>query len=296
MLALILSATACDREPRPATPFSGAAAMTYVQAQVAFGPRVPGTLGHTRTGDWIIQQMRARSDTVIVQSWNHVSARGDTLPLRNILARIRPDAAQRVLYVAHWDTRPVSDKAADPAQRQLPVPGANDGASGVALLMALADVLKTNSPEYGVDLLFVDGEDYGEFSPDVDVLLGSKYFAAHLPSPDYRPLFAVVWDMIGDADLRIYQEGHSVQRAPEVVTRVWETASELGYSRYFVARPGEAITDDHLPLLEAGLRAITVIDIDFPYHHTPEDRVDKVSPRSLQITGDVATTLVLPRQ
>ena len=268
--------------------------MGYIRTQLGFGPRVPGTLGHRRAGDWIVEQMRSRADTVIVQTWLHVTARGDTLPMRNILARFRPGAEQRVLYVAHWDTRPVSDKARDPVNRQLPVPGANDGASGVALLMALADVLRANPPEYGVDLLFVDGEDYGDFETGTDVLIGSKYFAKHLPSPDYRPLFAVVWDMIGDADLQIYQEGHSVQHAPEIVSRVWETASDLGYSRYFVPRAGEAITDDHLSLLDAGIRAIDVIDFEYPYHHTPEDRIDKISARSLQIVGDVATALIVP--
>jgi Zn-dependent M28 family amino/carboxypeptidase len=222
-----------------------------------------------------------------------VTADGDTLPLRNILARIRPQAAGRVLYVTHWDTRPISDEAKDPAQRKLPVPGADDGASGVALLIALGDALKKTPPTVGVDLLFVDGEDYGQFSPkQVDVLLGSTYFAQHLPSPDYRPLFGVLWDMIGQKDLHIPQEAYSVQRAPEVVQLVWRTAADLGYSRIFVPSVGQAVTDDHIPLLDAGLRVIDVIDLDYPYHHTPEDTFDKLSAKSLQVVGDVATALV----
>ncbi|HJU64446.1 MAG TPA: M28 family peptidase [Gemmatimonadaceae bacterium] len=285
---------ACDRDGGAKTEFSGERAMEYIRTQLQFGPRIPGSLGHQRTGDWIVDQMRQRADTVIVQSWSHVTQAGDTLPLRNILARHNPAASERILYLAHWDTRPVADQAPQPSRRQLPVPGANDGGSGVALLMALADVLKAAPPEIGVDLLFVDGEDYGEFdrAKRHDVLIGSTYFAAHLPSPDYRPLYGVLWDMIGDGDLQLYQEGYSVERAPEVVSLVWETARRLGYSRYFIPQVGQAVADDHLPLLDAGLRVIDVIDIQYPAHHTPDDLIDKVSARSLQVVGDVAVSLI----
>ena len=275
------------------TAFDGAAAHGYVKAQLDFGPRVPGTAGHRRTGDWIVEQMRRSADTVIEQRWTHVSAAGDTLPLRNIIARFRPEAAERVLYLTHWDTRPVSESAADARRRSLPVPGANDGASGVALFVALADALKQTPPSVGLDLLFVDGEDYGDFGPPLgDVLLGSTYFAEHLPSPGYRPLYGVLWDMIGDRDLRIAQEGNSLSAAPEVVQRVWGVADELGYSSVFVPETGEYITDDHIPLIKKGLLVIDVIDLDYPHHHTPDDTLDKVSPRSLQVVGDVALRLV----
>ena len=294
LLVLATAISACETAESftPKTSFNAARAMEYVRTQLDFGPRVPGTEGHRRAGDWIVEQMRLRADTVIEQRFSHVTANGDTLPMRNILARIKPAATQRVLYVAHWDTRPISEKASSPGDRALPVPGANDGASGVAVLMGVADVLKMTPPTWGVDLLFVDGEDYGDFSTGRDVLIGAKYFAQHLPAPDYRPLFGVVWDMIGDANLGIYQEGHSVRRAPEIVSRVWQAAADLGYSGFFVPRVGESITDDHLPLLDAGLRVIDVIDIEFSAHHTPFDTIDKVSERSLQIVGDVALKLL----
>jgi Zn-dependent M28 family amino/carboxypeptidase len=294
VLVCLLFLAACETAESfaPKTSFNGARAMEYVRTQLDFGPRVPGTEGHRRAGDWIAEQMRLRADTVIEQRFSHVTAAGDTLPMRNVLARIKPAAMQRVLYVAHWDTRPVSDRASSPADRATPVPGANDGASGVALLMAVADVLKVTPPTWGVDLLFVDGEDYGDFTAGRDVLIGAKYFAQHLPAPDYRPLFGIVWDMIGDTNLGIYQEGHSVRRAPEIVSRVWQAAADLGYSGFFVPRVGESITDDHLPLLDAGLRVIDVIDIEFAAHHTPFDTIDKVSERSLQIVGDVAVRLL----
>jgi Zn-dependent M28 family amino/carboxypeptidase len=280
------------------TAFSGDSAMGYIRHALTFGTRVPGSAGHRRAAEWIAAEMGQRADTVVVQQWTHVTAAGDTLPMRNILARYRPEATERVLYVTHWDTRPVSESDPDPDARQLPIPGANDGTSGIGLFLALGDVLKQTPPTYGVDLLFVDGEDYGDFDKKQDVFIGSIYFADHLPSSDYRPLFGVVWDMIGDKELNIYYEPNSVAAAPEVVTRVWQMADSLGYGRYFIPQAGSvAIEDDHMPLIKKGLRVIDVIDFDYgppgrTYHHTQDDTVDKLSARSLQIVGDVATALV----
>jgi len=306
LACVLLLFGACERSAStPTTPFDGETARGYVKAQLDFGSRVPGTEAARKTGDWIVAQMRTRADTVIEQRWTHVTAKGDTLPLRNIFARFRPQASTRILYVTHWDSRPVSDQAEDPTKRSLPVPGANDGASGVGLFIALGDVLKKTPPTVGVDLLFVDGEDYGTFGPpDVDVLIGSTYFAEHLPA-GYQPIFGVLFDMIGDADLSIPQESNSVTRAPEVVSRVWDTAAKLGYQRYFPPTLGYAVTDDHIPLLDKGLRVIDVIDLDYlgppgsgkpNYHHTPEDTLDKVSAQSLKVVGDVAYSLITGAQ
>ena len=288
----LLGLFGCDRGPSVRGPFDGEAALGYAKAQLHFGPRVPGTAAHRSAGDWIVARMRERADTVIEQTWTHVTVDGDSLPMRNILARFRPEAAERVLYVAHWDSRPRSESAAEPERQSLPVPGANDGASGVALMIALGDVLKAAPPTLGVDLLFVDGEDYGDFSTYHDVLIGSIWFADHLPSADYAPLFGVLWDMVGDRDLQIFQERNSLQGAPEVVKRVWDTADDLGYGRWFVAEPKHRVTDDHIPLLRKGLRVIDVIDLDYAHHHTPDDTLDKISAQSLKIVGDVAYALV----
>ena len=306
LFAALPALAACDRmTQRPRTAFVADSAMSYARQQLAFGPRVPGTPQAQRTGDWIVAMMRQRADTVIEQRWTHRTADGKDLPLRNVLARFRPEAPQRLLYLTHWDTRPVAD--ADPilGNRGSPIPGANDGAAGVGLLIALGDALKKTPPNIGVDLLFVDGEDYGKtFEPPyTDVLIGSRYFAENLPSPDYRPVIGVLWDMIGDADLNILQEGHSMRRAPEVVTRVWTKAAEFGYEKYFIPRGGYDVTDDHVPLLDKGLRVIDVIDLDYGplgpdgvaspnYHHTMQDTIDKISTRSLQIVGDVALGVV----
>jgi hypothetical protein len=292
LLCTALMLAACHGD-RAHTAFDGATALGFVRTQLDFGPRIPNTDGARRCGDWIIAEMRAHADTVIVQTWTHTTVDGKALALRNIFARWRPQATERVLYVTHWDSRPVSDDDPDPANRSKPMPGANDGASGVALFVELATVLKRTPPNVGVDLLFVDGEDYGQFQPKKqDVLLGSAYFATHLPAPGYQPLYGVLFDMIGQRDLQIYEEGNSVQRAPEVVARVWQAAADMDYSNVFMPRSKYTIDDDHLPLLDAGLRVIDVIDYDYPVHHTTRDTIDQLSARSLQIVGDVATGLV----
>jgi Zn-dependent M28 family amino/carboxypeptidase len=218
-----------------------------------------------------------------------------------------------VLYVTHWDTRPVADEDPNLGNRARPIIGANDGASGVGLFLALGDVFKKTPPSVGVDLLFTDGEDWGRFDADSsgkawpDALFGSQYFAQHPPSADYQPLFGVLFDMIGAAELHLWQEQNSVQRAPEVVSRVWSTAKDLGYGAYFHDQPGQALTDDHIPLLNRGWHVIDLVDWpygvvpanagpdDAPnpnYHHTIQDTIDKVSAGSLQIVGDLAVALV----
>jgi hypothetical protein len=304
LLFLLVALTGCDRLSGPKTDFDAGAAINYTKQQLAFGPRVPGTPAAQKAGDWIASMMRQRADTVIEQRWTHRTADGKDLPLRNILARFNPKATNRILYLTHWDTRPVADSDPVLGNRSTPIPGANDGAAGVGLFIALGDALKKTPPDVGVDLLFVDGEDYGSFDPPApDVLIGSRYFADHLPSADYRPIFGVLWDMIADKDLNILQEVNSVQKAPEVVGRVWETARELGYDEYFLPQVGQEITDDHVPLLEKGLRVIDVIDIDYgplnsfgvpspSYHHTLQDTIDKISERSLQVVGDVALKVI----
>lgn len=300
LLAVALQGGACGRgEATVATPFDGEKALSYVGRFMEFGARVPGTEAHKKAGDWIVSEMRLRADTVIVQEWTYRTTIamgsmpvGTTLPLRNVLARFNPMAEERLLYVTHWDSRPVADKSTTDSLRRLPTPGANDGGSGVGLFLALGDVLKATPPGIGVDLLFVDGEDYGQFTPDVDVLLGSKYFADNLPSANYRPLFGVVWDMVGETDLRIPQEEHSINRAPEVVERVWRTAADMGHGNVFIPSSTFPITDDHLPLLDKGLRVIDVIDLDYAHHHTVNDTIDKLSARSLKVVGDVAWKLI----
>ncbi|HEV7367308.1 MAG TPA: M28 family peptidase [Gemmatimonadales bacterium] len=286
----ILAFMGCRKE-RPPREFDGQAAFRYIEKQVGFGPRIPGTKAHQQMATWLDSLLRQRADSVVVQSWNHVTVKGDTLQLRNFLARFNPSAQKRILFLAHWDSRPRADS---PVSRDStkPVLGANDGGSGVALLLGVADVLKRTPPAIGVDLLFVDGEDYGDFTKaPADVLIGSRYYGAHQVAGP-KPLYAVLFDLIADKDLQIYQEGNSLVGAPEVVELVWDTAKDWGYGGYFIASPRHTLIDDHLELQKAGIRAIDVVDFDYPAWHTQYDTIDKVSPASLQIVGDVATALV----
>ena len=288
---LACQARAGDGGSKAPVEFNGRTALSYIERQMSFGPRIPGKPGHQLEADWLLAELRARADTVIVQDITHRLHRGGVLHLRNFFARFRPQATERVLFLAHWDTRPTADKSANLGQQRMPVPGANDGASGVAVLLGVADALKAQPPANGVDLLFVDGEDYGDFADTNDVLIGSRWFAAHQP-PGYQPLFAVLFDMVGDKDLQIYQEGQSVAFAPEVVQRVWRVAAERGHERQFIPSVKPTLIDDHVSLQKAGIHAIDVVDFDYPYWHTTEDTLDKVSAESLQIVGDVAVALV----
>ena len=293
----MLGAAGCDRTPAAARTFDGAAALAYAGQQVAFGPRVPGTEGHARMAAWLDSLLRTRADSVVAQRWTHVTVAGDSVPLVNFLASFNPAAPNRILFLAHWDTRPRSDgPAATPADSATPVPGANDGASGVAVLLGVADALDSVPPTIGVDLLFVDGEDLGDFFVDgrPDVLIGSRYYAANQLAP--KPLYAVLFDMVGDRDLRISREGNSVIGAPEVVDLVWRVAADAGYAHVFVPFEGTTATDDHIELQRVGIRAIDVIDFSYGpgngWWHSPNDTMDKISAESLGIVGDVALRLV----
>ncbi len=293
LLLLVLLLTACRDEAPTPREFDGQSAFEYIERQLEFGYRIPGTEGHRRMAAWLDSAVRQRADSVITQRWTHVTVKGDSLPLQNVIARYNPGAEKRILFLAHWDTRPTADSPRSPDSSKA-VLGANDGASGVALLLGVADVLKRTppGPDLGVDLLFTDGEDYGDFikTPN-DVLIGARHYAANQP-PGPKPLYAVLFDLVADKDLRIYQEGNSVTGAPEVVSLVWEMARDLGYGKIFVDTPNHLLTDDHLELQKAGIRAIDVVDFDYPAWHTPFDTIDKVSGESLQIVGDVAMGLV----
>lgn len=294
MALVTLAMVACGGEGKSSLPreFDGGAALASVETQVAFGPRIPGTPGHASMAKWLDSLVRTKTDSVVVQRWWHHAASGDSVEMTNIIARVNPAATTRVLYLAHWDTRPFSDGPSS-IDKVAPVPGANDGGSGVAVLLGVLDALKKQPPTIGVDLLFVDGEDYGKFGPPrVDVLVGSEYYAKH-PVSIEKPTFVVLWDMVGDKDLRIPKEPGSQVAAPDVVDLVWGVASKMGYGHLFIdSSYNGPITDDHTPLIEAGFRAIDVIDIDYGSWHTKHDTPDKLSKKSLEAVGNVAVGVI----
>lgn len=282
-------AGANTRSARVAPPFSAEAAYQHVKTQVGFGPRVAGTPGHQQQLEWMTQYLRERADTVILQPFTHThSVTQKQLAMTNVLARFNPAATERVLLAAHWDTRPTADEESDPAARDQPISGANDGASGTAVLLEIANVLKQQRPEIGVDILLLDGEDYGPSGPDM--YLGAKHFAANAGS--YRPLYGVLIDMVGDRDPRFGIEDNSDRMAPEVVQRVWNLAEALGYGDVFVRTNIGAIEDDHVPLNQAGIRTANIIDCcEYPWH-TSQDNLQNTSPRGLGIVGDVLLELI----
>lgn len=308
-LALLTAPAACGDDgsddlppPRPVIAterptFDGEGALALVRRQVAFGPRVPGSPGHGAQLAWMEARLDSLADTVSLHPFTHRhSETGAELALTNVLARFRPEIQERILILAHWDTRPTSDAAGTPDERAQPVPGANDGASGTAVILQLAEHLAADPPELGVDLLLVDGEDYGPTTDDM--FLGARHHAERLSAMGQgeRPRYGVLLDMVGDADPRFPIEGYSAEYAPELAQRVWSIASRLGFGRYFPMEVGQPIADDHVPLNEAGLPTIDVIDFQYgpgnAYWHTPDDVPENVRAATLRMVGEVMLELI----
>jgi glutaminyl-peptide cyclotransferase len=279
LAVLLLAATSLSAAPA----FDAERAYRDLVKQCDFGPRVPNTGGHDRCADWLVAQLRALADSVTRQQFT--TPVGDkTLRLTNIIATFNPRGKERVLLAAHWNTRPIADEDPDPAKRAQPILGANDGASGVAVLLEVARALKAHPPRQQVTIVLFDGEDYGPEADDM--FLGSGYFAKHFHGT--IPDWGVLLDMVGDEDLCLPVEETSQQRAPQVVERVWAAAERAG-APAFVRKVGPAILDDHIPLLECGIPCIDIIDIDYPAWHTTADAPDKCRAASL---GQVGRTVL----
>ena len=256
----------------PSPTFSGERAYRDVLAQVEFGPRVPGSQAHRITGEWIVNEMLAAGWEAKFQPFEYGG-----YSLRNIIAIPGggADTSAPLILGAHYDTRMLADK--DENTPHEPVPGANDGASGVAVLLELARVLDTNSLERSVWIVFFDAEDNGRIQ-GWDWILGSRYFVDQL---EIDPSAAVIADMVGDEDLQLFYESNS---DPVLRQSIWEVAASLGFEE-FKAEEKYSILDDHTSFLQAGIPAVDIIDFDYPFHHTTQDLPDKVSAESLAIVG-----------
>ncbi len=278
--------------------FDAARAFAYLEKQVAMGTREPGSKGHQICLDFLEAESHHFADSVRLQSfeWHDLKInRGYTLT--NVIASFNPKATKRIFFAAHWDTRPRADYEKK-GNRHKPILGANDGASGVAVLLEMANQLKQNPPSIGVDLIFFDGEDYGEEGHLEDYFIGSRYFGKH--AKDYRPEYGVLLDMIGDANLNIPKEGYSYKNLPHIVNKVWGIARDLGYTE-FEDHVGYYVSDDHTALMEYGIPCIDVIDFAYPdqthrYWHTLQDTPDKCSPQSLETVGRVMMELIYSEQ
>jgi len=259
-------------------PFDGERAYSDVKTQVAFGPRIPGTPGHDQVEKWIRSELESAG-------WQMEDQESEALghPIRNIVAK-RNAGAPQIVIGAHYDSRMYADHDPDPANQTKPVPAANDGASGVAVLLGLARSLPKDSTP--VWLVFFDAEDDGEI-PGWDWILGSREFVKNNP---IHPRAAVVVDMIGDADLNIYKEQNSDKT---ITDEIWKSAKNLGLGDKFIDTFRYNMIDDHTPFLEAGIPAVDIIDFDYPYWHTVEDTPDKVSAQSLKAVGDTLLAWVM---
>jgi len=287
--ALIVLAAASGVLANPR--FDGDRAMELLEKQVSFGPRTPGSEAAAETLNWMMGMLRASADEVMPHSFRTTDPRDSTATLRltNVRAVFRPELPQRFALAAHWDCRPTADQDSIPANRSLPVDGANDAASGVAVLLHLAELMVAQAPEVGVDLLFFDGEDLGLEGAPESYALGSQRFVQDFPR--YRPQALILLDMVGDEDLRIPMEGASLQAAPDLTWKVFNVAARLGLPA-FEPVEGGAVFDDHIPFLRAGIPAVDLIDMDYPYWHTTEDLPDKCSAQSLEQVGRLLVQLV----
>lgn len=271
--------------------FNGSSAFDYLKKQCEFGPRNPGSIGHRECSKYLAAELSKYAATVKTQKFYHRFGRpAVSAQMTNIIASFYPEKPKKVILAAHWDTRPWADMDPDPNQHKLPILGANDGASGVAVLLEIGRILKAHRPQYGVDIVFFDAEDCGIEGDDLSWAVGSQYFARHL-EPGYQPLWGILVDMVGDRNLQLYQEINSLNLARPVVEKVWRKAAELGYHQ-FIAQPGYQIVDDHLPLLQVGIPMIDIIDFDYPFWHTMADTPDKCSPESLEAVGQVIIHLL----
>ncbi len=280
-----------------AATFSADSAYIFVEKQVNFGPRVPNTSAHRLAGEWLAGKLSNYGASVINQTPVLTAFDGTPLKTRNIFAQFNPEAKERLLLLAHWDCRPWADEDSDPQKRHQPVDGANDGASGVGVLLEIARQLQLSAPRKGIDILLTDAEDWGSDGDDDSWALGTKYFSQNPPVRNYAPKEAILLDMVGGKDARFPKEFFSEKAAPNLNSAIWEIASELGYGNIFPATVESAVTDDHVKLIEVGIPTIDIIE----YHpgkgfnsrwHTSEDNMEGISKETLETVGSIIMTYI----
>lgn len=318
MLLAVLALGACGRQKtaessEPAgsmmpPPFETDSAMAFLKAQTDMGPRVPGSEAHMKCGDYLAETLRRLGADTVTQHTAEVTAwNGDRLHLRNIMGRFnRQSGVRPVLLVAHWDSRPWADAEEDSEQAGKPIDGANDGASGVAVLLEIARQASIHGTMMPLDILLVDGEDYGNSDStggDTSWCLGTQEWLKESPyNNEPTPRYGILLDMVGGRNARFHREYFSDRYAPGIVDMVWNTAATIGLSDRFINEPGGAVTDDHVFLNRAGIPVIDIIENKNPATgsfnatwHTHEDNYENIDPTTIRDTGQVISRLTISR-
>ena len=316
---VIFSMTSCDNkqnskpaaQPAPQVKqvvipdFNADSAYNYVKKQLDFGPRVPGSVAHKQCAEWFVDFFSDKADTVYVQDFRTRLYDGRGIDGKNIIAAFNPEAKKRILLAAHWDSRPFADHDPDKNNWNTPIDGANDGASGVGVLMEIARILNDNPVNIGVDIILFDLEDYGapyflNLMTNDDWALGSQYWAKNPHIYNYRAYFGILLDMVGASNAKFPKEYYSQQFAPALSNDVWKIARELGYDEYFTNELGHPINDDHIYVNAiARIPMIDIIHLEnnsessfYPYWHTVKDNIEQIDPKTLGMVGDVVVNVL----
>ena len=285
--------------------FETDSAYTYVANQVAFGPRVPNSKAHKQCGDYLAAELTRFGAQLYVQEANLKAYDGTLLEARNLIGSYNPELSKRVLLFAHWDSRPYSDHDPDPANLRKPLDGADDGASGVGVLLEIARQLGQQAPNIGVDILFCDAEDYGtpefvdDYQPDT-WCLGSQFWAKNPHVKNYKAEFGILLDMVGGKGATFFREFQSMRSAAPIVQMVWSKARDLGYGKFFINADGGAITDDHQYVISGrGIPSIDIINYDpdtetgfASYWHTQKDNMDNIDRETLKAVGQTVLEVI----
>lgn len=296
-------------EPAVIVPiFDADSAYGFVAKQVAFGPRVPNSKGHAECAKYLAAKLQGYGAQVITQNATLKAYNGDVLHAKNIIAQFQPEKENRVLLCAHWDTRPWADSDPDPSNRRKPLPGANDGGSGVGVLLEIARQLSQVPTTVGVDIVLFDAEDYGLHEDDSHLwsanrhswALGSQYWAINPHKPAYSARYGILLDIVGAPGSKFCYEGYSAHFAKGVMNKVWNWAGKLGYSQFFVDEEGGTVSDDHYYVNSVlGVPCIDIINCDpdspngfGPYHHTMKDDMEWIDPLTLKAVGQTVLTVI----
>ena len=319
LLVFSLIISSCGNEKKPETEqkkskpkvfvpeFNSDSAYLYVEKQVDFGPRVPNTKEHSLCAKFLAGKLDSFADTTLIQSFKTRAFDGTVLNAKNIIGSFNINQGNRILLCAHWDSRPFADYDPNPENHNTPILGANDGASGVGVLLEVARQLSIIKSKIGVDIIFFDVEDYG---PPQDSQqrgqgdywgLGSQYWARNPHDPDYVARYGILLDMVGASDARFYMEGVSMTYAPGILKKVWNTAHRIGYSNYFIFEQSGYIEDDHKYINEIiKIPTIDIIHLDsessnrsfFEHWHTVSDNMETIDRETLKVVGQTLLTVI----